>query len=55
MVDPREEDSIADGLNKMIFDEQLRRDLVVRGSERVKYFSWDKSAEAVKNIILSLV
>lgn len=44
LVDPRDVASIADGIRRAVNDDALRRDLIARGIERVKYFSWTRTA-----------
>jgi len=44
-VDPHSEESIADGMYMVLTDETLRQDLIRKGFERVKLFSWEKSAK----------
>jgi glycosyltransferase involved in cell wall biosynthesis len=47
--DPSDADSIAASLNKMLGSQELRTELVTKGLEREKLFSWDKNyAETVK-------
>jgi len=49
MVNPNDIGSIADGLKKLIRDENLRRDLTEKGLEQAQKFSWEKAAgETVK-------
>jgi glycosyltransferase involved in cell wall biosynthesis len=43
-VDPLEVDSIASGIDRIVGDEQLRRELRARGLARAARFSWDESA-----------
>ncbi len=43
-VDPYEVDSIADGLVRLVGDSTLRAKLSTAGHERVKIFTWDKTA-----------
>ncbi len=45
-VDPDNVDSIADGIYQVATDEALRNDLIARGLERARMFSWTTSAEA---------
>ncbi len=45
LVDPRDEDALADALGKTISDESLRGELVKKGLERAKDFSWKSTAE----------
>lgn len=40
-INPRERESIREGLRRLLQDEALRRDLIARGYERAKQFSWN--------------
>jgi glycosyltransferase involved in cell wall biosynthesis len=44
LVNPRSASAIRAGLEQLLGDERLRADLVARGSERVKEFTWDRTA-----------
>ena len=44
-VDPRDVNSIAGGIAKVLSDETLRRSLIARGLERAKLFSWEQAAK----------
>ncbi len=44
LVDPYDPASIADGLRRAVNDEPLRQQLIARGRERVKAFSWRQAA-----------
>ncbi len=44
--DPTDAESIAEAIRLMTMDEDLRRSLVVRGRERVRRYSWERSARA---------
>jgi glycosyltransferase involved in cell wall biosynthesis len=44
LVDPHNPKSIADGMYEIISNKQLREDLILKGLERVKEFSWEKTA-----------
>src|SRR3990167_7427 len=46
LVDPENVNSIANGIKKVLTNEELRRDLIKRGYANVKRFSWQKCAEA---------
>ena len=50
LVDPFNEDSIADGM-KRVLDVDCRNELVEKGYERAKMFSWDKAAEEIWNCL----
>jgi glycosyltransferase involved in cell wall biosynthesis len=45
LVDPLDEESIADGLRRLVGDETLRQELRLKGLDRVKLFSWERSAK----------
>ncbi len=55
LIDPNSRDDIAAAMNTMIVDENLRNDLIVKGRERAKEFSWDVSAKKVVDIIRSFL
>ena len=50
LVDPYEPEAIADGIYRVLTDEQLRRDLRRRGVARAKQFSWEVSVRRVHDI-----
>jgi glycosyltransferase involved in cell wall biosynthesis len=43
-VDPRDIESIAQGIRKVAQEESLRKSMRAAGLERAKQFSWEKSA-----------
>lgn len=43
-IDPNDTGSIAQGMNRILNDETLRKSLIMKGLERSKLFSWEKSA-----------
>ena len=45
MVDPYDVDAIAEGIKRLIEDDNLRRELSQKGLARAKLFSWDRTAE----------
>ncbi len=49
-IDPYSIESIAEGIYKVLTDEQLRDIMIQKGFERTKLFSWQKSAERVLNL-----
>lgn len=51
--DPQDSDDLLDKINQLITNEQLRNDLVQKGKERVRLFSWKKSAEETLKVIKS--
>ena len=47
---PDSETSMADAIERILSDVHLREELIVRGSERAKLFSWDKTATMTKKV-----
>ena len=47
LVDPYDPESIADGIQNAVTDEALRQDLIARGVERVRAFSWTESVARI--------
>ena len=52
IIEPREVDSIADGIKRLTVDDELRNDLRRRGLERAGLFSWDRTAGVTWQVIL---
>ena len=50
LVDPYHAEAIADGIERVLCDEALRRDLRVKGLARARQFSWEDSARRVRKI-----
>lgn len=51
MKDPKDEKDLADKIEKLITDEEVRKDLIARGLERAKrYRSWEPSAKKMLEI-----
>jgi glycosyltransferase involved in cell wall biosynthesis len=50
-VDPLNIMSIADGIDRVISDSQLRCEIVSLGRERVSFYGWDKCALSIKKIL----
>lgn len=51
MVDPYDVDAIADGLLRLVEDSTLRAGLSRKGLERVRQFSWEKTAELTWQVL----
>ena len=52
-VDPYDPQSIADGIIKVLSDENLRQKLIQKGFEQVKKFSWEQSVEKFLKVLTS--
>jgi len=44
LVDPKDVDALADGIRRLLGDEDLRRDLVARGRARAAELTWEETA-----------
>jgi len=55
MVDPNDINDIANGLTVAIEDENLREDLIQRGLEQAKKFSWEKVANETYKVYQKVV
>ncbi|OGI24009.1 MAG: hypothetical protein A3E91_03150 [Candidatus Moranbacteria bacterium RIFCSPHIGHO2_12_FULL_40_10] len=53
LVNPNNADQIADAANKLISDKELRNDIIKRGYENVKRFSWEKCGKQIARVLLS--
>ena len=53
-VDPLNTASICEGMLKVLKDDSYREDLICKGFEKAKQYSWKKSAEKLADIINSL-
>ncbi len=52
LVDPHDVDAIADAMDRVLTDDALRAELVRRGHENVKRFSWEKCARETLAVLL---
>jgi glycosyltransferase involved in cell wall biosynthesis len=49
---PRDKEEMAASMEKIIFDEKLREELIARGFARAREFSWEKCARETLKVIL---
>jgi len=54
LVDPYDEDSIAGGIVRAVTDDTLRADLITRGRERARSFSWAQSVRKIHQIYMEV-
>lgn len=54
-IDPLSSQSIAEGIIKLLENEQMRNELVEKGKNRLNEYSWEKSAEMLSNIYKKIV
>jgi glycosyltransferase involved in cell wall biosynthesis len=55
LIDPLNADEIADAMVRVLTNDALRDDLVRRGFERVKQFSWDRSVRRTHDIYMDVL
>jgi glycosyltransferase involved in cell wall biosynthesis len=53
--EPQNSESIVRAVEKVLFSEQCRRELIRKGTERSKLFSWEKTAASTKKVYSSLI
>jgi len=52
LVDPKNSEEIAEAAYKLITDKELGDDIIKKGLENVKRFSWEKCAKEIKDILI---
>jgi len=52
LVDPKDTNAIAEAVYKLISDESYKNDIIEKGLENVKRFSWEKCAESVAQMLM---
>jgi glycosyltransferase involved in cell wall biosynthesis len=50
LIDPLDEEALADAICRVLTDESLRRELIARGFERVRQFPWERSVKRTHEI-----
>lgn len=48
--DPTDKLSIQNSIHKVIYDDELKNNLISKGTERIKEFTWEKTADKTKKI-----
>ena len=51
LVDPYDVESIVNGIEKIIVDDELRKDLYFKGLQRASQFTWEKTAERTWQVL----
>jgi glycosyltransferase involved in cell wall biosynthesis len=51
LFDPLDVDQLSNQIKKITDDNQLRKEMILKGQERSKFFSWDKAATQVYEIL----
>ena len=55
LVDPEDEDALADALARVVIDDGLRKQLTEAGLERASHFTWDRAAQATDSLISEVI
>jgi len=55
LIDPLNIEQIAEAMDKVLSDENLKKDLIKKGLERAQEFTWNKTAEKTKEIYFNLM
>jgi glycosyltransferase involved in cell wall biosynthesis len=55
LIDPLNTDELTNALNSLISDETLRQELIEKGLKRVKDFTWDASAQHLRQIYTQML
>ena len=53
--DPQDSVSLTDAVERLLSDDNLRTHLIRKGNERLKMFSWEKTAKTTKNVYNNVV
>lgn len=53
--EPNDRESIILAVENVLFNEDYREDLIKKGSERLKFFSWEKTAYSTKKVYKNLL
>ena len=55
LIDPHDVDNIANAIYNVLTDNGLRKDLIHKGLERAKQFTWEKTARETLAVYKGLV
>jgi glycosyltransferase involved in cell wall biosynthesis len=55
LIDPNDFMQLAEGILKVISSSQLRQELINKGKERAKLFSWERTAKETLNVYRSII
>ena len=54
LVDPMDTEAASAAIERCLYDVPFREDLIAKGHENVKRFTWDDAARRLRDVILSL-
>jgi glycosyltransferase involved in cell wall biosynthesis len=55
LVDPYDEEAIANGIVSAVTDEALRASLIAKGKQRGREFSWKQSVQKIHEIYMQVL
>lgn len=55
LIDPKDSSAIAEAAHRLISDESYKNDIIQKGYENTKRFSWEKCAREISNLLRSKV
>ncbi|MGB7063202.1 MAG: glycosyltransferase family 1 protein [Candidatus Zixiibacteriota bacterium] len=55
LVDPRNVQELADAIDRLLTDERLKNQLIRKGFERIRFFSWEKTAQETLQVYRNAV
>jgi glycosyltransferase involved in cell wall biosynthesis len=55
MFSPTDYNGIAQAMHRVTTDENLRKDMVLKGGERLEVFNWKRTSDALWNAVLKTV
>lgn len=54
-INPKDDEALIKAYEKMYFDREFRNECIIKGLERAKNFTWEKSLEIITNEILKTI
>jgi len=52
---PKDGNNIMESVKRVIYDDNLRQEMIIKGKEQLKKFSWDKTSEETLKVYSSLI
>ena len=55
LVDPHDATALCEAMNTLLHDESIRQDMIRKGYEQVKHFSWQETAKNTQDVYVSMI
>lgn len=55
LIDPHDATDICEAMNTLLHDESRRQDMIQKGYEQVKHFSWQETARQTQDVYVSMI